>query len=168
MSIRDLVPWRRRNGDRALTRWEADPFRDLWREVDRLFERFGRMTWLEPFEEGLAPFRSFAPAVDVSETDDEVHVTAELPGLEKDDIEISVEDDSLVLSGEKKEEEERRGKGYYRCERYYGSFNRRIPLPCEVQSDRAEATFKNGVLTVRIPKTEEARRKHRKIQIKSA
>jgi len=167
MSIRDLVPWRRGNGGSALTRREADPFLDLRREMDRMFERFGRWAGLEPFEETLFPSATFAPAVDVSETDDQVRVTAELPGLEKDNVQVSLEGDSLVLSGEKKGEEERRDGGYYRAERYYGSFSRRIPLPCDVNFDKAEATFKNGVLAVTLPKTEEAKRKHKRIEIKS-
>jgi len=168
MAIRDLVPWRRGNGGSALTRWEADPFLDLRRDMDRMFERFWRLSGFEPFEEVLWPSRTFAPALDVSEIDDHVRVTAELPGLDKDDVEISVDGDNLVLSGEKKQEDERREGGYHRAERYYGAFSRRIPLPCDVNFDKAEATFKNGVLTVTLPKTEEAKRKHKKIEIKSA
>ena len=74
----------------------------------------------------------------------------------------------MVLSGEKKAEDERREAGYYRAERYYGSFSRRIPLPSGVNFDKAKASFKNGVLTVELPKTEEARRMRRKIEVKSA
>jgi HSP20 family protein len=155
MALRNLIPKRHGDGGTTLARWESEPFLDLWRDMERVF--------------GLGSFEPhvFMPALDVHETDDHVRVTAELPGLSKDDVEISIEGNNmLVLSGEKKAEEEKRQGGYYRSERYYGSFSRRVLLPADVDFDKAEASFKNGVLTVMLPKTEEARRKHRKIEIK--
>lgn len=167
MAIRDLVRRHRGNEGPSLARWESDPFLDLWREMDRMFERFGRFNGLEAFEEGLLPSRRFGPALEVSETSDQIRVSAELPGLNKEDVEISIEGDNLILSGNKKQEEERKEGGYYRSERYYGAFRRSVPLPCDVNFDKAEATFKNGVLTVVLPKTEEEKRKHTKIEIKN-
>jgi HSP20 family protein len=162
MAIRDLIPKRRGDGGTSLARWEMDPFLDLWRDMERVFGLSG----IEPFERTLMP-RAFAPALDVRETEDHVRVSAELPGLSKDDVEISIEGNNmLVLSGEKKAEDEKQEGGYYRSERYYGSFSRRVLLPSDVDFDKADATFKNGVLTVMLPKTEEAKRKHRRIQIK--
>jgi len=162
MAIRNLVPKRRGDGGTSLARWESEPFLDLWRDMERVFG----LGSIEPFEGELMP-RMFSPALDVRETDNYMQVSAELPGLNKGDVEISVENHNmLVLSGEKKSVEEKKEGGNYHSERYYGSFSRRILLPSDVDFDKAEATFKNGVLTVMLPKTEEAKRKHRKIEIK--
>jgi len=109
---------------------------------------------------------TYTPAVDVQQTENEVRVMAELPGLNKKDIEIWVESDHLMLSGEKRSEQTKEDAGYYSTERRYGSFWRMIPLPSGVNFDKAEATFKNGILTVSMPKTEEAKRHQRKIEIK--
>jgi len=166
MAIRDLVPWRRGDGRRALARREWDPFLALHRDMDQIFRRFWEWSGLEPFEEHEMSI--FSPPMDVAETEDEVHVTVELPGMEKDDIELSMEGDRLVVRGEKKEQKEYREGDLYRSERYFGRFTREVPLPCEVDWEKAEATFKNGVLNVSLPKTEEARRRHKKIAIKSA
>jgi len=156
MAIRNLIPKRHGDGGTAVARWEREPFLDLWHDMERVFGL------------GVEPHMfMFTPALDVQEADDHVRVTAELPGLMKEDVELSIEgNNTLVLSGEKKSEEEKKEGGYYRSERYYGSFSRRILLPADVDFDKAEASFKNGVLTVMLPKTEEAKRKHRKIEIK--
>ena len=168
MANRDLVPRRQGNGGPALARWEAEPFVDLQHEMERMFEDLERLTGIEPFIGTRTASHMFLPALDISETKDQVRVTAELPGLNKEDVEISVEGNSLILSGEKKEEREEKEGGYHRSERYYGSFSRLVSLPTEVNFDKAEATFKNGILTVMLPKTEEAKQRHRKIEIKGA
>jgi HSP20 family protein len=158
MAIRNLIPKRHGDGGTGLPvlhRWETEPFLDLWQDMERVF--------------GLGGFEPhvFAPVLDVQETADHVQVTAELPGLSKDDVEISIEGNNmLVLSGEKKSEQEKKEGSYYRSERYYGSFSRRVILPTDVDFEKADASFKNGVLTIMLPKTEEAKRKHRKIEIK--
>ncbi len=104
------------------------------------------------------------PAVDIEDNENDVVVTAELPGLDQKDFEVEVEADRLVLRGEKKASKERReGKCYY-SETSYGAFHRVVPLPAEVDRDNADATYKHGVLTVRLPKTEEA--KGRRISVK--
>jgi len=97
-----------------------------------------------------------------------VIVTAELPGLDEKDIEISISGDALILRGEKRQEEEEKGEDYYRMERRYGSFQRVIPLPCEVQVDKAEASYRKGVLTVELPKTPEAQSARKIIPIKTS
>jgi HSP20 family protein len=168
MADRELTPRRRGNEGSTLARWEADPIFNLRHKMARMFEDLERLTGFEAFEGAALPSHTFLPALDMSETNDQVRVTAELPGLNKEDVEISVEGDSLMLSGEKKEEKEQREGGYHRSERYYGAFTRRVLLPCQVNFDKAEATFKNGVLTVMLPKTEEAKHKRRKIEIKGA
>uniref|UniRef100_A0A7C4L384 Hsp20/alpha crystallin family protein n=1 Tax=Bellilinea caldifistulae TaxID=360411 RepID=A0A7C4L384_9CHLR len=111
---------------------------------------------------------TFTPRVDVKETDKKVIVTAELPGLDEKDIEISISGDALILRGEKRQEEEEKGEDYYRMERRYGSFQRVIPLPCEVQVDKAEASYRKGVLTVELPKTPEAQSARKIIPIKTS
>ncbi len=140
---------------RGLMLW--NPFAEIERirrEFDRLFEE------LLPREEGE---RMFAPAVDVYETDQEVVVKAELPGVKKEDVEVVVRDNSLHIRGEKKEEKEEKTETYHRVERVYGRFERVIPLPTDVKVESAKAEFKDGVLEIRIPKAESS--KEKKIEI---
>jgi HSP20 family protein len=110
---------------------------------------------------------AFRPSIDVKEGEKEIVVKAELPGLEEKDIEVLLSDDTLTIKGEKKEEKEDKGKNYYHLERSYGSFHRVIPLPAEVESNKVAATFKNGVLSIVLPKTERARVTGKKITIKT-
>lgn len=109
---------------------------------------------------------SFTPHVDVSENDKEIRISAELPGMNEKDIDITLNHDSLTIKGEKKEEKEDKGKDYYRMERSYGSFFRTIPLHVEVESDKAAASYKKGVLTVKIPKSPKAIEEKKKISVK--
>lgn len=105
------------------------------------------------------------PVVDVSEDDNNVHVTAELPGLEKDDFELEMEDNRLILHGEKKTDHEEKDKNYFYSERSYGSFYRAIPLPCEVEVDKIKADYKQGVLKVELPKTVAAKTNRTKVRV---
>ena len=159
MAIRDLIPWRKhRRGEEALaTREDA---RDVFQEMMEDFFRPGGLTSWARREPALSP------AFDVSETDDEYRVSMELPGLAKDDIEVSIENGRLTISGEKKEEQKEEKENFLRVERSYGSFTRSVPLPGTVNEEGIEASFKDGVLSVRLPKTEEARGK--KVEIKGA
>jgi HSP20 family protein len=131
--------------------------------MDHLFDDFFESFGLTPFE----PFGAFSPRVDVSETDKEIKVSAELPGLDENDIEVSLARNLLTISGEKQEEAEDKGKNFYRMERSYGSFRRTIPLMVEVEADKIKAKFQKGVLTVTLPKTAEAQRQTRRIPIKT-
>jgi HSP20 family protein len=106
-----------------------------------------------------------APALDVYEDKDDIVIKAELPGLEKGDIEVNMTDHTLTIKGEKKKEEEVKEENYYRSERSYGSFTRTLQLPTDVQADKVKASFKNGVLEVRLPKTEEAKTKEIKVKV---
>jgi HSP20 family protein len=147
--------------------WEL-PFASLQREMNRLFDNFFGGTTMSPwapFERGTA--ETFNPRVNVSETDKEIKVSAELPGMDENDIDVSLTRDTLTIKGEKKEEKEDKGKDYYRMERSYGSFTRSIPLPIEVNTDKVEATFKKGILYVTLPKTVTAIEKTKKVPIKS-
>ncbi len=140
---------------RGLTLW--NPFAEIERirrEFDRLLEE------LVPREEGE---RVFAPVVDVYETDQELVVKAELPGVKKENVEVSIRDNALHIRGEKKEEKEERTGAYHRVERVYGRFERAVPLPTDVKVESAKAEFKDGVLEIRIPKAEGA--KEKKIEI---
>ena len=107
----------------------------------------------------------WSPSVDLAETDERIVVKAELPGLSKDDIDITVENNQLILSGEKRHEEEEKEKNYYRVERSYGAFRRIFSLPSTADVGKVKASYEDGVLTVEIPKTEVA--KGRKIEIES-
>lgn len=124
------------------------------REFDRLLEE------LMPREEGE---RVFAPVVDVYETDQELVVKAELPGVKKENVEVSIRDNALHIRGEKREEKEEKTETYHRVERVYGKFERVLPLPADVKVESAKAEFKDGVLEIRIPKAEGA--KEKKIEI---
>lgn len=135
-----------------------EPFR---REMERLWDRFFGETWLSrPFAE------AWQPSADIIETETGIVVKADLPGLDASDIDVSISEDVLTIKGEKRKEEEKTGERYHSVERYYGSFQRSFRLPSSVQMDKAEATFEKGVLTISLPKTEEARKKEIKIQVK--
>jgi len=169
MALRDLIP--RRHAARPLTvrREEGSPFAALHDEMDRLFDDFfrGFEGWW-PMDRVTRAGEGYLPQVDVSEDDDKVVVTAELPGMEEKDIDISVAGDILTLKGEKQEERESKEKDYVRTERSFGSFRRTLQLPCEVEDEGATATFKKGVLTVTLPKSERARKEHHHIEVKAA
>lgn len=162
--MRDLIPWGR---SRAPQRYddhrndEASPFLTLHREMNRLFDNAFRGFG---FDELARPSAGFGwPQVEVNDSDKELRVTAELPGLEEKDVEIRIEDGVLSLRGEKHAEHEDKDRRY--SERYYGQFERRIALPAEIDDERANATFKNGVLTITLPKTERARERVKRIAI---
>jgi len=133
-------------------------------EMNRLFDDFFSGFPFPERRRGLME-GEWAPTVDVAETDENIVVTAELPGVKQNDVEISVINDVLTLKGEKKEEKEIKKENYHRIERSYGSFQRSITLPTGVQADKAKATYKDGVLTVTIPKVEEAKPKSIKINV---
>jgi HSP20 family protein len=150
------------------------PFEALRKEVDRAFEDFGDDFWRRPFrslaglEKGWAPKFATTPAADVVETDKAYEITAELPGIDQKNIEVNVANGGITIKGEKKEETEEKKKDYYVSERRYGSYERYFGLPEGVDADKIEATFKNGVLKVTLPKTAEAQKPAKKIEVKAA
>ena len=148
----------------ALRRRESEGLMRPFEEMRRMMEDF----WLTPFEEFGRWGDGFVPKVDVKIEDKDVVVSAELPGMDQKDIDVTVTKDSVRIAGEKKHEEKEEEKGYYRHETSYGSFERIIDLPTEVDENKAEAEFSKGVLTIRLPKNEEAQAKQKKIKIKSA
>ena len=152
-----VTPWRPFIG---LTGWE----RDMDRMLEDFFGRRARPWWPErwfkPDDMELRP-----PIVDVFEEKDEIVVKAELPGMEKENIELNLSDHTLTIKGEKKKEEEVKEENYYRSERSYGGFLRTLELPKDVHADKVKASFKNGILEVRMPKTEAAKAKEVKVKV---
>lgn len=139
-------------------------------EMERMFEEFFRRpfsligpSWLPRL--GLLEREEISPTVDIFEEGGDVVVKTELPGMKREDIDVNITNDTITISGEKKKEEKVERKDYYRLERSHGSFTRSFRMPTEVQTDKAKANFKDGVLEVRIPKTEEAKKKEKKIPI---
>jgi HSP20 family protein len=155
-----IVP-RRRSEERSLAR-VSDPFSYLRSQINRLFDDFWSEPWLAPRREIAG---GFWPQVDVTETDDEIKVSAEIPGVEPKDIEVSVENGTLTIRGEKKYEREEKEKGQYRMERSYGAFERAIELPVEVDESKAKAEFKKGVLRLTLPKRPGAEPRRKKIPV---
>jgi HSP20 family protein len=161
MAIRDLIPWNNDRRDLSVRRSEeGNPFLALHRQMNRLFDNAFRS-----FD--LAPFGNFDrqigwPTIEVSQTDKDVKVTAELPGLEENDVQVELASGVLAISGEKKTETEDKERQY--SERYYGRFERRIPVD-DVDEDKVNASFKNGVLTVTLPKSPGAQQKVKRIAI---
>lgn len=151
------------------------PFDDLRREIDRLFQDFDG-GWLRPFRprpSALEPmfggqFDWSTPAVDVAEKDKAFEITAELPGIDPKNIEVSLRNGNIVIRGEKQEEKEEKDKDYYLRERQFGSFERSFVLPDGIDRDKIEASFNKGVLTVSLPKTAAARKPEKKISVKAA
>jgi HSP20 family protein len=163
MTLGNLVPWRKNKG---LQRGSSEyPLAKLQRQMNRMFDDFFSGADLSPFFEKT---EMFMPKVNVSENDKQVKVSAELPGIDEKDIELSMEDGILTIRGEKKQEHEDNDKqnGYY-YESSYGSFSRSIDTGSEVDEDNIDANFKKGVLTITLPKKESAREKTKKISIKS-
>lgn len=151
------------------------PLTDLRAEMDQIFDRFSMrfpsismnrdlFDW-EPFRSPGKEFGIAAPHIDFSETDKNYVVVAELPGMEQKDIDVELKDDILTLSGEKKEEREEKDKDHILSERRFGSFKRSLRLRSEVDQEKSSAVFKNGVLTITLPKSADAQKKTKKIAI---
>jgi HSP20 family protein len=139
----ELVPWK--------------PFGQLStlrNEMDSLWNQFFNRTSLPEYVT-----QEWLPTVDISETKDKLLVKADLPGLDKKDVKVSISGDLLTIKGEKKKEEEEKDEHHYCVERYYGSFQRVIPLPTNVKNDKVKANFDKGVLKITLPKVEEAKQK---------
>lgn len=154
---RGLMPWRPFT---EMTRWE--------REMEHIFEDFFGGSLRPLRDERWWPGKILGirePAVDLYEEKDEIVAKAELPGMTKDDIQVNITDNLLTIKGEKKKEEEVKEKDYYRSERSYGAFARRVALPTEVNVEKISASFKNGVLEIHLPKSEEAKKKEIKVKV---
>jgi len=162
MTLRELMPFTKRSV--PVKRDPGNPFSLMRHDMDTLFEDFFRGVEMEPIfgrhNEQLSP------NVDITESDREIQVSAELPGMDEKDIDITLNHDSLTIKGEKKEEKEDKGRDYYRMERSYGSFCRSIPIPVEIETDKVNASYKKGILTITIPKSSKALEEKKKIAVK--
>jgi HSP20 family protein len=165
MAMRDLIPWNNSRGREVSVRRgdEATPFLTLHREMNRLFDDVFRGFDISPFGSDRSFERAMSwPNLEVNETDKQVNVIAELPGLDEKDVEVELADGALTIRGEKKTETEDKERLF--SERYYGRFERRIPVD-DVERDKVSASFKNGVLTVTLPKSPGAQQKVKRIAI---
>jgi HSP20 family protein len=154
-----LIRW---NPARELATWPSELW-NMQREINRLFDNFFRGGMQDDGSFGLS---SWTPAVDIAEHDNEFVVKVELPGVSKDDVKITLESNILTIRGEKKQDRETKEENYHRLERMYGSFQRSFTLPSTVRSDKIDATFKDGILTITLPKAEEARPKQIEVKVK--
>ena len=152
MNVRDLIPWSRQTSGNPspvpYREGEMSPFFSLRREIDRAFDDLFRMPSF------TGPGTMTWPSVEVTETDGEVRISAEMPGMTEKDVELTMSDGVLSIKGEKKSENEDKERGY--SERWYGRFERRIALPSGIDEAKAEASFRDGLLTVTMPKSAEA------------
>ena len=170
MNVKGLIPWSRESNRVPDPYRHSDPFMTLHREVNRLFDdvwrgfdmpTFGRLQGLST--NTRSGWSTGWPNVEVSETDKEIRVIAEVPGLEDKDVEVLLDGDVLTVRGEKKSDHEDKERQF--SERFYGRFERRIALGADVEEGQVQANFKNGVLTVSLPKTEHAHSKAKRIAI---
>jgi HSP20 family protein len=154
----------------SIVRWS--PARDLatfpsdvlniQREINRMFNSFFR----NEAEDDTLATAAWYPSADIAEQDDGYIVKMELPGVTKDDVKIVMQENMLTVKGEKKQEKESKGSNYHRVERSYGSFQRSFTLPTSVKGDKVDASFKDGVLSIVLPKAEEAKRKQIEVKVK--
>jgi len=156
MAIKDLIPWNNRGREVGFQRAaDVHPFFTLHREMNRMFDDVFRGFDLAPFGLSSRTLDAFGwPQIDIDETDKEVRITAELPGLDEKDVSLEIANGVLSISGEKKSESEDKARRF--SERYFGRFERRIPL-ADVDEDKVSAAFKNGILTITVPKSTEAK-----------
>jgi len=164
MNMRDLIPWgRSQQTTPSRYRDEGDPFMTLHREMNRLFDDVFRSFDVAPFG-GMGIDRIGGwPHVEVVENDKDVRVSAELPGMDEKDVEVLMGDGVLTIRGEKKSEIEDKDRAF--SERTYGRFERRIPLGWDVEEDKIEASFRNGVLTVTMPKSAQSQSNVKRIAV---
>lgn len=149
-------------------RHDSDILAPPGRDFERFFEDWPRLlAWPASWPSLERLQTTFMPALDVRDTDKNVEITCELPGLTDKDINVEVDRNVLTISGEKKCEHEEKSEGKYRCERSYGSFSRSVQLPEGVEEDKINAQFKNGILTVILPKGSDYERKRRKIEVRT-
>jgi HSP20 family protein len=153
--------------DQSMARWseDNDPFLAMRREMNRLFDDvFGGFGLPSAFGPALRQMPA-APKIDVSETDNEIQITAEMPGIDENDVEVLLEDDRLIIRGEKKEEREDKDRNYHVRERVQGAFSRTLPLPFAPDPNQVKAEFRNGVMTITIPKPQEVKQQQHRIEV---
>ena len=166
MASRSLMPFSR-NMPVSRGSEDSDPFLQMRREMNRLFDDvFGGFGLPSLFGPALRQM-PMAPKIDVSETDNEIQVTAEMPGIDQNNVQVLLEDDRLIIRGEKKEEheDEDKNRNYHVRERVQGAFSRTLPLPFAPDPNQVKAQFKDGVMTITIPKPQEVKQKQHRIEV---
>jgi len=168
MASRSLLPFSR-NMPMSRSGEETDPFLTLRREMNRVFDDafggFGLPSLFGPVLGPVLRHMPAAPKVDISETENELRITAEMPGTDENNVEVLLDDDRLIIRGEKKEEREDKERNYHLRERVEGVFSRTLPLPFAPDPSQVKADFKNGVLTITVPKPKEVREKQHRIEV---
>jgi HSP20 family protein len=164
LAFKKMIPFRKGEKKELTPRgefWGDNPFALLQNNMNRLMEGFSK-------EWGAGFLTDSNVAIDVKETDEAIEVVAEIPGIDEKDLDISLDQNSVTIRGEKKAEKEEKKGDYYHMERSYGTFCRTIPLPVEINSEKAQANYQKGVLRVMLPKTQAQKESTRKIQIRTS
>lgn len=168
MAASELNPQRWRGRSPLFSESQERSLERLEQDVNRLFEDFKRSLGHLPFAPESWGRGEYSPRFDETEDDKAIHVTAEIPGVEEKDFDITLSDNVLTLRGERKEEAEKKGKRFHRRECVYGTFLRSITLPAEVDESKIRASFRNGILTIDLPKTKKRQKKARRITVRAA
>jgi HSP20 family protein len=155
-----LIPWRRRTTQPMPMRVPTGFHRDFDELVERFFNE-DRPVFRDLFRDG------FSPAIDVEQTEDAVIVKAEIPGVDPKDLDVNFADGVLTIKGEKSDKREQKDKNYHRIERTFGSFSRSLALPCEIDQENIKADYKEGVLSLNLPKTEDSKKSSVKIDVEA-
>jgi HSP20 family protein len=170
MAGRSLLPFFSRNWSLSRSSEDTDPFMAFRRQMNRVFDDafrgFGMPSLVGPAF-GRMPMATLMPQIDLSESEHEIQVTAELPGIDEKDVEVILADDMLTIRGEKKAEHEQKDRDYHLVERSHGTFSRSLPLPFAADPSQVKAGFKNGVLTVTIQKPKEVLEKQHRIEVQT-
>lgn len=176
MDIKKFAPWnwfkdeeREERGNLPVSRQRAGgmfPLSRFHEEIDRMFEDF--LGGVGAFPQIGRDLSVLKPSVDIAVSEKEYTVTAEIPGVEEKDVKLELRENALIITGEKKHESEKKEKDFHRIERSYGSFKRVLNLPVDADADKVDASFKNGVLTVTLPRKAQEQPKGRSIEIKKA
>ena len=168
MDFKSLTPWRGKSQSHSTRDDELDPFVALRREMDRMFDEFFNTFGARSLRPLAGGGQGLTPTIDVRETDKDVVVTAELPGLDQKDFDVTLSGDILSIRGEKKVEQEHKDGDRNYLERQFGAFSRSLWLPFEVKDEEVDARYDKGVLTIRVPKPADAQKTARRIEIKAA
>ncbi len=167
MAGRSLLPFFSRNWPLSRSNGDTDPFMAFRREMNRVFDDAFRGFGMPGPAFGRMPTGTLMPQIDVSESEHEIQVTAELPGIDEKNVEVILADDMLTIRGEKKAEHEQKNRDYHLMERSHGTFSRSLPLPFAVDPSQVKAAFKNGVLTITIQKPKEVPEKQHRIEVQT-
>lgn len=168
LDLKSLVPWGRKSENVPVTRNEAqEAFTPLRKEIDRVFDDFFDSAFGLTKRHSIEDWNGITPRLDVDESDKEILITAELAGVDEEDLDVTLSGDVLTIKGEKKYEYEDKENDRHYVERHYGSFSRSVRLPFEAGDEHVDAKMKNGVLTVKIPKPADIRKQSKRIEVRA-